>query len=317
LRTTVHLGAESLGARAFGGLAGRLSNWGRWGEKDELGTLNLLDSASRRSGLDAVRDGSAFSLALPLDAGGPSSPQRGGPLHLMVATGSDPDGPSLAGGARFTDDYIIMPLQCSTQWDGLAHIYYGDLIYNGYPATSVSSAGASRNGIEKAAGHIAGRAVLLDFPALIGWDAPRRCVITPDDLDAMCTRQALTVNQGDIILLRTGSMALWKATDSWRTFRSDQSGLTFDCLAWFHERGAAAVAADNATVELAGYYSDYFVPLHMVGIRDMGLWLGEYWYLEDLAAACAADGRWECFLSAHVMPITGAVGSPVSPVALR
>jgi kynurenine formamidase len=318
LRTTVQLGAQTLGTQTFADLASRLTNWGRWGETDELGTLNLLDSGSRRSAVNAVTGGSAFSLALPLDAAGPTSSRRGGPVHLMLATGCDPEGSSsLAGGARFTDDYIVMPLQCSTQWDGLAHIYYGDVIYNGYPATSVSSAGAARNGIEKAAGHIAGRAVLLDFPALIGDDAPRQCVITAADLDAMCARQKVAVQPGDIIVLRTGSMALWKATGSWREFRRDQSGLGLDCLPWFHERDVAAVAADNATVELAGYYSDYFIPLHMVGIRDMGLWLGEYWYLEDLAAACAADGRWDCFLSAQVMPITGAVGSPVSPVALR
>jgi kynurenine formamidase len=316
--TTVQLGAASLGADTLTEFATRLSNWGRWGDADELGTLNLLDPTARRAALAAVTDGSAFSLALPLDSAGPTSAQRGGPVHLMTATGCDPAGSSsLAGGARFTDDYIAMPLQCSTQWDGLAHIYYGDVIYNGYPATSVSSAGAARNGIEKAAGHMAGRGVLLDFPALTGEDALRQWVITPADLDAMCARQAVEVRPGDIILLRTGSMALWKATGSWREFRRDQSGLAFDCLTWFHDRGVAAVAADNATVELAGYYSDYFIPLHMVGIRDMGLWLGEYWYLEDLAAACAGDGRWDCFLSAHVMPITGAVGSPVSPVALR
>src|ERR1700734_444165 len=117
VRTMVQLSAESLGAHKLADFATRLSNWGRWGDADELGTLNLLEPAARRAAAAAVADGSAFSLALPLDAAGPTSAQRAGPVHLMTATGCDPEGSSsLAGGARFTDDYIVMPLQCSTQW---------------------------------------------------------------------------------------------------------------------------------------------------------------------------------------------------------
>ena len=294
-----------------------LSNWGRWGDGDQVGTLNLISEQGRAAAAHSVRTGAAVSLSLLLDARGPSSSVRGGPLHFMTATGTDSGGAELHGGARFTDDYIVMPLQCSTQWDGLAHIYYGGTLYNGVPATAVSADGAARNGIEHAAGLISGRAVLLDYVRLNQGDAPRRGLIAAADLDAMCARQGVAVRPGDILLVRTGSMAIWRETGSWREFRAQQSGLDFDCLDWLHEREVAAVAADTATVELTGYSSDYFVPLHMVGIRDMGLWLGEYWYLEDLAAACAADGRWDCFLSAHVLPVTGAVGSPVSAVALR
>ena len=311
------LGEKQLGPDVFADAAQRLSNWGRWGDRDQVGTLNLISEPSRVAAAHGVRTGAAMSLSLPLDPSGPSSSVRGGPLHFMTATGTDSGGAELSGGARFTDDYIVMPLQCSTQWDGLAHIYYGGTIYNGVPATAVSAGGAARNGVEHAAGLISGRAVLLDYVRLNQGEVPRRGLIAAADLDAMCARQGVTVRPGDILLIRTGSMAVWHETGSWREFRAQQSGLDFDCLDWLHEREVAAVAADNATVELAGYYSDYLVPLHMVGIRDMGLWLGEYWYLEGLAALGAADGRWDCFLSAHILPVTGAVGSPVSAVALR
>jgi kynurenine formamidase len=311
------LGEKQLGPDAFAEAARRLSNWGRWGDGDQVGTLNLISEQSRAAAAHGVRAGAALSLSLPLDARGPSSSVRGGPLHFMTATGSDSGGAELNGGARFTDDYIVMPLQCSTQWDGLAHIYYDGTIYNGVPAAAVSAEGAARNGVEQAAGLISGRAVLLDYVRLNRGEVPRRGLIAAADLDAMCARQGVAVRPGDVLLIRTGSMAIWRETGSWREFRAQQSGLGFDCLDWLHSREVAAVAADNATVELAGYYSDYLVPLHMVGIRDMGLWLGEYWYLEDLAAAAAADGRWDFFLSAHVLPVTGAVGTPVSAVALR
>ena len=313
----VVLGEKQLGQDSFADAARRLSNWGRWGDGDQVGTLNLISEQSRAAAARSVRTGAPVSLSLALDTSGPSSSVRGGPLHFMTATGTVSGGAELNGGARFTDDYIVMPLQCSTQWDGLAHIYYDGTIYNGVPATAVSADGAARNGVEQAAGLISGRAVLLDYVRLNQGEVPRRGLIAAADLDSMCARQGVEVRPGDILLIRTGSMAIWRETRSWREFRAQQSGLDFDCLDWLHEREVAAVAADNATVELAGYYSDYLVPLHMVGIRDMGLWLGEYWYLEDLAAAGGADGRWDCFLSAHVLPVTGAVGSPVSAVALR
>lgn len=299
----------------------RLSNWGRWGDDDQVGTLNLITPERRAAAARGTGTGATVSLSLPLDSTGPSAPPRGAPQHFMTATGADA-GRELTGGARFTDDFIVMALQCSTQWDGLAHVYYDGHIWNGVPASAVTADGAARNGVEHAAGRMSGRAVLLDFVRLGTADrqageVPRRGLITAADLDAMCAAQGVQVGAGDILLVRTGSMAVYKESGSWREFRGQQSGLAFDCADWLHEHEVAAVAADNATVELAGYYSDYFIPLHMVAIRDMGLWLGEYWYLEDLAAASAADGRWDCFLAAHVLPVTGAVGSPVSAVALR
>lgn len=306
---------------AIAAAAARCSNWGRWGAGDVLGTVNFIDEAKRRQGAALVRQGVSFSLSQRFDSAGPQNGWRGrvNPVHTMLGTGADAalgnqGFPHGIGGA---DDMITMPLQCSTQWDGLAHIYYDGALYNGVPATAVGADGAARNGVEQAAGLISGRAVLLDYVRLNQGAVPRRGLITAADLDAMCERQGVAVRAGDALLVRTGSMALQRETGSWREFRAQQSGLAFDCLDWLHSRDVAAVAADNATVELAGYYADYFVPLHMVGIRDMGLWLGEYWDLEGLAAACTGDGRWDCFLSAHVLPVTGAVGSPVSAVALR
>src|SRR6266496_4081613 len=237
----VALGETKLGADAFGDAARRLSNWGRWGADDQIGTLDLIADEGRAMAAHAVGSGAAVPLSLRLDATGPSSPVRGGPLHFMTATGSDVGGAELAGGARFTDDYIVMPLQCSTQWDGLAHIYYGGQLYNGVPATTVGSEGAARNGVEHAAGLLGGRAVLLDYVRLNDGEVPRRELITSTDLEAMCAQQGVEVRPGDILLIRTGSMAIWRETGSWREFRAQQSGLDFDCLGWLHDRDVAAV----------------------------------------------------------------------------
>jgi hypothetical protein len=40
-----------------------LSNWGRWGEDDQLGTLNLITPEKRREALTLPRDSESVSLA--------------------------------------------------------------------------------------------------------------------------------------------------------------------------------------------------------------------------------------------------------------
>jgi len=60
-----------------------------------------------------------------------------------------------------------------------------------------------------------------------------------------------------------------------------------------------------------------FQPLHQVVIPHIGLYIGEMWDLETLAADCAADGRPEFWLTAAPLPVTGAVGSPVNPIAVK
>ena len=90
------------------------------------------------------------------------------------------------------------------------------------------------------------------------------------------------------------------------------------CAAWLHERDVAAVASDNWGVEaFAGEDGTRTLELHMVLIRDMGLTLGELFDLEELTADCRADGVWDFFFCAPPLKMTGAVGSPVNPLAMK
>ena len=119
-------------------LARKVSNWGRWGADDERGTINFITPDVVKRAAACVRRGAVFSLGLPFDVSGPQIGQGGrvNPIHLMSATdgrlGADPEGP------RYADDFVTMPLQCATQWDSLAHVFYGGKLYNGFPATTVS-----------------------------------------------------------------------------------------------------------------------------------------------------------------------------------
>src|SRR3974377_1211718 len=133
----------------FTAVAAAGNNWGRWGDDDQLGTLNLVTDDVRRRGAACVRTGKAFPLGLALsEAEGIHKgvvPGRFNPLRTMsyinVALSDDPEW------ICANEDVVTMPLQCATHWDGLAHVSYRGVLYNGYPAASVSSAGASRLGI--------------------------------------------------------------------------------------------------------------------------------------------------------------------------
>lgn len=311
-------------------IAARCSNWGRWGPDDELGTLNHIRPEDVVAAAGLVRAGRVFSLAIPVDERGP---QTGGfgrfnPIHLMIR-----DGNAAATGTvvrdfyggndrwiRGTDDLLILPLQSGTQWDALAHIVFDGRIYNGYDATMVASKGALRNDIAVARDRVVGRGVLLDLPRAQGrpWLDPGEAIHAAE-LETCARAEGVTLRRGDIVLVRTGQMAQCRAAGSWGAYAGGPApGLALDTAEWIHDLELAAVASDTWGLEvLPNETPDVFQPLHIVLIVSMGLLVGEIFDLEALADDCAADGRYEFLVSAAPLPITGGVGSPVNPVAIK
>jgi len=268
-----------------------------------------------------MRSGRTFSLALPLKTGvGPQSGLMGRTncLHVMTQTG-DTTGPlDMGGGADFTDDMLVLSCQGSTQWDALSHIYYAGKMYNGVPAEAVSAAGTSHNGIDQVHDAFLGRGVLLDMArhaSLECWDPAR--AINSEDLDACARSQGVAIETGDILIVRTGALTRVNG-DDWSSFtHTRQPGLHFTTTRWLAEHRVAAIAADNIMVEARSPVEGILSPMHMIAIRDMGLTLGELWFLEDLAEDCAADGQYDFFLAAQALPISGGCGSPVNPIAVK
>jgi kynurenine formamidase len=301
----------------------RLSNWGRWGPDDERGALNHVTPDKTRRAAALARRGAVFSLQLPLDERGPQTGAFGrvNPVHQMVATGTDH-----AAGAQqyglgwgYADDSLFLYLQGGTQWDGLAHIFRHEQMYNGYPAADVTSRGAGRNGIEHFA-TVATRGVLLDVPRALGREHldPGEA-IGPALLDRVCAQQDLTVESGDIVLVRTGDMARRRGLPGWDGYAAgDAPGLSLHCAPWLAARDVTGVATDTWGIEVRpNELPGAFQPLHLVLLVSMGLLLGEIWYLDELAADCAADGCYEFLLVAPALVIPGAVGSPVNPQAIK
>ncbi len=294
----------------------KLRNWGRWGEDDERGTLNLITPAERVAATALVRDGKVFDLGIPLDQDGPQTgARRPNPIRLMKAAGKVP----LPGPVRIADDFVTMPLQAASQWDALGHVFYDDHLYNGYPASAVDVNGLARNSIDRLGKDLFGRGVLLDIAELHGEDwLAVGTVITPEDLDAAVERQGTEVHPGDILLIRTGWRTMFVRTGSREQFMAGEPGLGLAACHWLHEHDIAALGSDNWAIEaVPGKHPDVPFAIHMVLIRDMGMTLGEMFDLDELAAACAEDGRYEFLFVGPVLKFTGGAGSPANPLAVR
>ncbi len=316
----------------IGLLADACSNAGRWGEADVLGTLNLIDDESRAAAAGLVRRGRTFSLSLPFDTNGPQNGwrRRTNPVHTMLDTGVDAERgiqgfPHGLGGA---DDVVAMPLQCSTQWDGLGHIFDHGWAYNGRRAGDVvTSAGDQVTGIETAAAAIAGRGVLLDVGRLLGDDVEGDggeladgFAITTEHLRACISAQGATstVGPGDIVLVRTGRLTRAKR-EGWGQYAGGPApGLSITTAGWLRRTDIAAIATDTWGFEVRpNEFDEAFQPLHQVVIPNIGLFVGEMWNLDELAADCAQDGSYDFWLTAVPIPFTGAVGAPVNPLAVK
>lgn len=313
------------------------SNWGRWGEEDVLGTLNFLDAAKRREGAALVRRGVSFSLSQSFDMNGPQKGwrRRTNPVHTMLDTGTDAalgnqGFPHGIGGA---DDVIAMPLQCSTQWDGLGHIFDHGKAWNGRDASAtVTSDGDLVTGIEHMAPYVAGRGVLLDVGRVVGTgggtsrsggaesagELPDGFAVTEEHLAQTAEAHGVTVGRGDIVLVRTGQLSRVRR-EGWGDYAGGPApGLSFTTAGWLHRTEIAAIATDTWGFEVRpNEFEHAFQPLHQVVIPNMGLLIGEMWDPDALAEDCAADGVYEFWLTAAPLPITGAVGSPVNPVAVK
>ncbi|HET6302505.1 cyclase family protein [Microbacterium sp.] len=302
-------------------------NWGRWGADDRLGTLNFIDERKRVEAAQLVALGRAVSLGQPFDEDGPQRgwKKRNNPVHTMTGTGLDHERHPyrFSHGIGGADDMIVMPLQCSTQWDGLGHIFDRGMAYNGRKAGDVvTTEGDLVTGIEHAAATIVSRGVLLDMGRFLRPETGELedgYAITVEDLDACVEHQGETsrVGRGDILLVRTGQLARARR-DGWGEYAGGPApGLSITTAGWLHRTEIAAVATDTWGFEVRpNEFDDSFQPLHQIVIPNMGLTVGEMWDLEELGAVCAETRRYEFLLSAAPLPVTGAVGSPLNPIAL-
>ena len=309
--------------------AEKYKNWGKWGAADEIGTLNYTKAEDIVAAARLVRKGKVISLALNFDHTGPQGAKskypamgRTNPIHTMLRTGTDAySGVLDHRGIRAADDMVVMPLQCGTQWDGLGHVFFENHMWNGYDCREVTSAGAQKCGIEKTKNRMVGRGVFLDVARALGkrW-LDDGYAITCDDLDRSARAQKVEVRRGDYVIVRTGQMEAKLEAGSWDGYPGgDAPGFGFETLEWIKRTELAALASDTWGCEVRPNETEPGInqPWHWITIPLMGMTMGEIFYLKDLAEDCAADGVYEFLFVAPALPITGAVGSPTNPLAIK
>ena len=192
----------------FHEISTEVRNWGRWGDDDRLGTLNLLTDEAVAHAASTIRSGRRVPMAIDLSPNGPqigSIPGRVNPLRAMNYINNpdlgDPDGNAMV--PHFNDDHVVMGLQAATHWDALGHVSYAGSLYNGVrPTPSPRSAVDRARDRERA--HACRRGVLLDVAAMRGVDQlPGGHEITSDELDETAAWAGVEMRPGDIVLIRT------------------------------------------------------------------------------------------------------------------
>jgi kynurenine formamidase len=302
-------------------------NWGRWGDDDQRGAANYITPERVVASAQLIQRGKVFALGIGIDGKGPIHPTRTPPTLTTSVSGADYAVGAIGADFKFADDYLFMPLQGATQWDGLSHAWYGDTLYNGVPESAVASAGAggaTRLGIENVKDSMVGRGVLVDILRYKGGSLPRGYAITRDDIEKALLKQGSEVRPGDIVLFHTGYLAgYYELNDPVKQLQyllGAAPGLGPTIVPWLYESQVAGAAADNVAFEAITSDSAETptdAGLHGAMLKDMGVYIGEIWWLNDLAADCAEDGRYEFFLAAQPLNIPGGVGSPLNPIAIK
>lgn len=303
-----------------------LSNWGRWGDDDRLGTLNHVTPEATVAAAAEIREGAAVSCAWDVDG---TDDIHGPPQRHMISTGQGlaDEHRVLPRHRRATDrsagaaEFVGFAFHGMnmTHLDALSHLFWDREMFNGVPAEHVTShAGATSLAITDAAEGITSRGVLLDIPPLldVDWLEPGFGV-TPEHLEAAEARQGVTVRRGDIVFLRVGYSKRRRAEGP-RPVNLGQAGFHASALPWLHEREVAVIGNDGGQDAMpSGYHLDGLaMPIHTIGITAMGLWLLDNLDLEPLVDACERRRRWTFFMHLAPLRLAGATGSPLNPVAI-
>lgn len=285
-----------------------VSNTGRWGKSDELGTLNHITAEKRVEAAALVRSGRAVSISKAMDtvqAPGNPHPVR----HAMTYLAHENAGSALDEFTVSTHGYAL------THLDAVAHVYRDGEIYNGRWAREVvTPAGLTFADVYAQRHGIFTRGVLLDVAAALGkrWLDPDEAVGIKD-LERAENLTKLRVGRGDAVFVRVGLGAREKVEGPEDT--SHRSGIMPEVLLWLAEREVALYSGD-CVEKLPSPYERYPIYLHNIGLPSMGLVLLDCPDVEPLAAACREEGRSEFLLSAAPLALPGATGSPINPVCL-
>ena len=296
------------------------NNWGRWGQQDQLGALNLITQAKRTQAAALVQTGETVSCARPITTDmAPDISHQVQRFMVDSGEGRDTDPLERRNSRRGAAEFIGMVFhgQTITHIDALSHYSYEGFMYNGVPAAVVTSReGAQSHAIDLTAQGLVSRGVLLDIPKIRGVDwLPPDAPVMPEDLDAAERDQGLTVESGDILLVRTGNYRR-RLVEGPLPSSEPSVACHVACAPWFKERGIAMLGTDTSNDIRPNEYPNIVSPLHISCLVYLGVWLIDNANLEEVAEVAARHNRYEFMLSIGALRLRNVTGSPVNPIAI-
>jgi kynurenine formamidase len=308
--------AIPVSADEFDELFQRCSNWGRWGDADQRGTLNTITQEKIREAASLVREGTTVSCSLPLGTQpGPANPSP--VTHLMISAGDLEN-------ASGSQDYFAISTHgpANTHLDAFCHIFYKDQMYNGQPKSKVTSRGALAGSIDIMRQGVVSRGVLLDVPWAKGveWLEPGEAILT-EDLEACAEKARVRIGPGDIVLVRTGRHTRVRAGQPPVAPMPGPipmlpvAGLHTSVGPWLREKDIALLGGDNFSDVLPSA-TPFLFPVHILTLVAMGTHLLDNGDFDALGKACQERERWEFQLFFGPLILERGTGSPVNPIAV-
>ena len=300
-------GARRMEAREVEQILESVSNWGRWGTDDQLGTLNLITPRKRRQAAAQVRDGVSISLAHDVikEAMDGSEPFE---HELMVSP--KPGGVGGAGD-RYSVQYHGFT---QTHLDALNHIFYQGKLYNGLSADRVFASSSGQLSINRVRNGIITRGVLMDIPALLGVQfLAGTQAIYPEHLEAWEKKAGFRVRSGDAVLINTGRWTRREQEGPW-DIMAGSAGLHVTCLKWLHDRDVALIGSDLA-LDVMPSGCDLQLPVHLGVIVQLRMNILDCCDFRAVAVEARKRNRWTFMLSLAPLAVEGGTGSPINPIA--
>ena len=286
-----------------------ISNWGRWGKDDELGTLNLITVAKRKAASRLVRDGVSVSLALDLNK--EKEGMNFNPFIHKLTT-------AVWGGHEIAGDTYSVEYHgfAHSHMDGLAHFAHNGQMYNGVSVDTLKMSGAEKLGIQNAKLGIFTRGILVDMPWFKGVDyLEPGTAVTSEDLEAWEKRTGISVGSGDVLLIRTGRWTCIKKKGSWN-FLEKAAGSHASVAKWLKKRDVAVIGSDGVNDAMPSNVEGKVNPLHELVLVGLGMPLLDNLDLDALAAEARAAERWEFLFVGMPLRVPGGTGSPLNPLAV-
>jgi kynurenine formamidase len=301
--------ADPMSRAEFDALMEEISNWGRWGADDELGTLNLITPERRIAAARQVREGLSVSLSLPANKvqGGLNANPFQHDLSISTFGGHE------VAGDRYSVQYHGF---AHSHMDGLPHFAHYGRMYNGVSVDSLDPDGSQKLGIGNAHEGIFSRGILIDMTWLRGVDyLEPGTAITVADLEAWEQRTGIRVGSGDVLLIRTGRWERVRQVGEWN-FVGNAAGSHATVARWLKDRDVAVLGSDGVSDVMPSGVEGLINPLHALVLVGLGMPLLDNLDLDAVAAAARARNRWEFLFVGSPLRVEGGTGSPMNPLAI-